>query len=95
MKKLSLKLEELAVESFETALQEQPRGTVPAHCGVVTDLGQETCQETCAESCNPCVETAGGSCEATWCSCLIDTCGEHGTCDGYTGEYQDTCNWYC
>lgn len=62
MKKLALKLEELAVESFETAPDAHSRGTVMAHvttgdqviCECSYDVGScdYTCADTCANSCN-------------------------------------------
>jgi hypothetical protein len=43
MKKLSLELAELAVESFETFVGERDRGTVRANCGCVTWSCGGTC----------------------------------------------------
>jgi hypothetical protein len=58
MSKLSLKIEELEVESFETSRDEPARGTVMAHetgtfpqiiCGCTYDVG--TCDYTCGAGC--------------------------------------------
>jgi hypothetical protein len=46
MRKLSLDLAELAVESFETFVDERDRGTVRANCGCVT----WSCAGTCGAS---------------------------------------------
>jgi hypothetical protein len=43
MKKLSLDLAELTVESFETFVAERDRGTVRANCGCVTWSCGGTC----------------------------------------------------
>jgi len=67
MSKLSLKIEDLAVASFETSEEQAARGTVRAHesesvqiaCGNTFDVG--TCDLTCAVSCQSCAETCGGT----------------------------------
>jgi hypothetical protein len=74
MKKLTLKLDQLAVESFATSLSAGPRGTVQAHA---TELG-DTCEAV--NSCGP--ETCGAL------YCIIETdnanlCGGSGAgCSG-------------
>ncbi|HEU0016399.1 MAG TPA: pinensin family lanthipeptide [Longimicrobium sp.] len=94
MKKLTLNLDDLQVESFETASAEAERGTVRAHdhcsCECQT-LPGETCpgRETCVYSCY------GSRC---WDTCHLDwTCGEtcwYQSCAGTCFEY--TCNeWTC
>jgi hypothetical protein len=84
MQKISLNLDTLLVESFETTTgMEQPRGTVrgaesaepteATHCG------------SCEASCGPtfCLFTCGQSCEVT----CGDSC--HGSCMG------ETCDFLC
>lgn len=74
MAKLSLKLEELTVESFETAEPLPVRGTVLGQetgsepqiiCQCSYDVG--TCDRTCGASCRSCVQT---------CGCTSDPTGE-------------------
>ncbi len=82
MRKLSLNLENLVVESFDTTAEEKPRGTVfgeqctcPTNC---TCPGHPTCDQTCWETCDDATCPYGPTCAA---SC-------NGTCDG-------TCNASC
>ena len=78
MKKLTLNVEDLAIESFETAEEKREQGTVQ---GYATNGNQNTCDPlvgtcfgyTCYESC----ETRCGSCDYT-CDPAV------GTCFGYT-----------
>ena len=73
MRKLTLKLEDLAVETFATDAAAGERGTVVGRETSVDECGSGT--ETCG-SCDPyasdCFETCGRSC---WGSCW--TCAEH------------------
>lgn len=63
MPKLKLELEELRVESFETAEGAVERGTVRGHYRL-TDLCSRADGFTCFESCGgTCVETCGASCD--------------------------------
>ena len=99
MNKLSLRLDDLQVESFEPLPPSTARGgTVLGHKGTQDDTCRScietceaTCRETCDESCRP---TCGESCRAT-ChgeSCE-DTCGQgHPTC---AESCQDTCARTC
>lgn len=65
MRKLGLKLDDLAVESFETAPETPQRGTVMANqttgnqviCECTYDVG--TCDYTCADTCG---NSCGGGC---------------------------------
>jgi hypothetical protein len=82
MKKLSLKLEELSVESFRTEQTEERRGTVPAHCGLATDMFMDTCDESCEGTCWSCKQTCG-----QW------TCNRE-VCDP-TGWGNETCPGWC
>jgi hypothetical protein len=79
MKKMSLKVEELAVESFETTRQNAQRGTVAAHD---SGTGHYWCTEwwSCITTCNSCNCTGGVSCNG---GCTEVDCG---TADG-------TCEW--
>jgi hypothetical protein len=71
MKKLALKLEDLAVESFETAPDSPSRGTVMAHgtsayqficeCSNAVGSCDYTCGDTCGNSC-------GGGCGTGFCT---------------------------
>jgi hypothetical protein len=68
MRKLTLKLDELAVETFETAAKLEDRGTVhgaestAAQVICTCTYGEETCAETCQNcgSAYPCGGTGGG-----------------------------------
>jgi hypothetical protein len=66
MKKLSLKLDELAVESFEPAAREDGRGTVHGHSGDISCPSCDTCNASMCESCyyKTCAWAGSG--------CLID-----------------------
>jgi hypothetical protein len=73
--KLKLKLDDLAVDSFDTIAAEKSRGTVfGEQCTCWTACGQNTCPgcPTCDASCNG---TCAASCDGT-CNCGTDnTCG--------------------
>lgn len=68
MKKLSLDLDDMALDSFETVTgDEKPRGTVRAHASDVTSCitwDYETCHWSCQQTC-------GDSCGGT---CVFETC---------------------
>lgn len=53
MKKLNLAVEELSVESFETAAAHRERGTVRGHWSFAGTCDVATCQDggTCAATC--------------------------------------------
>lgn len=83
MKKMKLILEQLAVDSFETAAAPEPRGTVfgeqnSGYFTICTCGGQPTCDGnatclgyTCAASCD--LWTCDGhTCDAS--ECWVDTC---------------------
>lgn len=78
MKKLELRLDELSVESFDTAAGSRNDGTVVAHDGDTegTCLGPGTCNVSCNVSCNPSCN-GGDTCN--------ETCGTIGTCNGSCG----------
>lgn len=84
-RKLTLKLEALAVESFDTAAPQKARGTVfgeQCTCQTVcTCPGCPTCDISCNGSCESCAASCGGSCEysCAW-TCAGDTC-DYYTCD--------------
>ena len=68
MKKLSLDLETLAVESFETEKHgRSARGTVPAHEHTWICTGQTVCESFCGASQYDCMPSAGASCDRTLC----------------------------
>jgi hypothetical protein len=82
MKKLKLQLDELQVESFQTARAEAPGGTVRGNAPTwfcteqidcTWDYGCETEAASCNGSCQSCADTCGvscyGSCNATCASC--------------------------
>ena len=83
-----LKLEDLAIESFDTTPAENDRsGTVfGEQCTCHTNCtcpGCPTCDPSyCDTGCDTCAGSCGGSC--------YNTCGD--TCD-YTCVYYDTCSW--
>lgn len=73
MRKLTLKMDDLRVDSFTTSTAPGPRGTVQAHA---TEAGP-SCEA--ANTCGP--ETCGNA------HCILDTqnmnlCGTAGTCPG-------------
>ncbi|HEX6371611.1 MAG TPA: hypothetical protein VF006_22010 [Longimicrobium sp.] len=84
--KLKLKLEDLAVDSFDTHAPLKPRGTVfGEQCTCYTQCtcpGCPTCANynTCDASCNGTCASCDASCNGT---CAGDTCGDscYGTCD--------------
>jgi hypothetical protein len=86
MKKLRLHVESLAVETFETVVQEDPRGTVAAHA----DTDPESCDYSChslwpSDCCTAdltCPASCGGSCYWT---CRA-TCDGHFTCGATCGH---------
>lgn len=101
MKKFSLTLENLEVESFETSGTAQMRGTVQAHHSVPSNCqsGFCTCDgypcntytcgctdpDTCAFSCGQSCPNTCDSCQATCVSCM-------NTCEGYAGcTYPNIC----
>lgn len=70
MRKLSLSLEELKVDSFDTAGEERRGGTVHGH-GLGTGGSQETIAGTGDMSCDTCQ-----TCDESMCdSCWFVTCG--------------------
>lgn len=79
MRKLSLKVEELTVESFEISAAEGRSGTVRAHYN--TD-DCNTPQYMCVSDGNTCDATCGGTCDAT-CDTCEDSCD--GTCEPTLG----------
>jgi hypothetical protein len=77
--KLTLNLEDLSVDSFDTTATEKARGTV---------FGEQcTCYTQCTcPGCPSCYASCNGSCDA---SCN-GTCGD--SCNGTCG---DSCNYTC
>jgi hypothetical protein len=72
--KLILRLEDLSVDSFDTAVAQKEKGTVfGEQC---TCPGAATCDASCDGSCDTCYESCSFSCDWT---CEGDTCGY--TCD--------------
>ncbi|HEX6370712.1 MAG TPA: hypothetical protein VF006_17450 [Longimicrobium sp.] len=84
MKKLRLNLDQLAVDSFDTAVPEEKKGTVfgeQCTCQTIcTCPGCPTCDNTCPNTCAYSCDdmSCGGSCWYT-------------ECPG-TGQYDHTCN---
>lgn len=90
MNKLSLKLDDLTVESFDTAGPITGRGTVQGHghpkSGFCSENGSPcdtyTCHctdfDTCEYSCGQSCPNTCDSCQATCISCM-------NTCEGYAG----------
>jgi len=70
MRKLKLELDELSVESFETAEQTEERGTVHGH--YITQFCSRADGYTCFESCGgTCVETCDASCDTCDSGCYM------------------------
>jgi hypothetical protein len=83
--KLSLKLEDLTVDSFHTVVTKKEKGTVfGEQCTCWTYCGQNTCP-----GCPTCGDTCVGSCYNT---CDDYSCAE--SCGGGCGAYSDMCNSY-
>lgn len=90
MRKLSLNLDEIQVESFATQSANAARGTVNAQQGretwTCTAAGQFTCDHTCDDatcdcpaptnyvSCVSCVQTCGATCFDPTCDTCMATC---------------------
>lgn len=88
MKKLSLELDDLQVETFDTTDDNGGRGTVQAHWTWETCPGRWTCD--------------GTTCGRQWTNeaTCDDTCGPPDTCGhNYCGTYPDqgcpNSYWYC
>lgn len=98
MKKLSLNLEQLTVDSFDTTLSAARKGTV---------VGQQecTCYTNCYTYCDTCPgcptcvdsDCQGASCGGTcYNENTCDTCVGQQTCGGYTCDYSITRGYpYC
>lgn len=76
MRKMKLKLDELAVESFSIVAEVQARGTVRGR-----DYTEDTCrgQETCGGGGDTCWDSCDGLCGSYFCatngaSCGAETC---------------------
>jgi hypothetical protein len=77
MKKLRLELDQLTVDSFDTAVPAAKRGTV---------MGEEQC--TCPSACNTnCTCPGCPTCDHTYCNQA--SC--NGTCDDSCASYCHTC----
>ncbi|WP_420128325.1 hypothetical protein [Longimicrobium sp.] len=93
MRKLSLKLEDLTVDSFDTTVTHKAKGTVfGEQCTCYTQCtcpGCPTCDHTCAYTCDdqtcPACPTCAASCNGT-CNCPTDN-----TC-GWTCDYSCACD---
>lgn len=96
MKKLKLELDDLQVESFQTARAEPRRGTVRGnipptwnctdYVDCTWDFGCETEVVSCNGSCNgSCADTCWGSCNGT--------CG--GSCGGTCEASCASCDYSC
>ena len=93
MSKLTLKLEDLTVDSFETTAAEKERGTVfGEQCTCYTNCtcpGCPSCGDTCPATCPMTCDdvSCGGTCQ----TCYGNTCD--GTCpiDGCGFSNYDTC----
>ena len=82
--KLTLNLEDLSVDSFDTTATQQAKGTVfGEQCTCYTQCTCPGCP-TCYESCNgTCVDTCANTCAYT---CDDASCA---------GSCQDTCGYSC
>ena len=79
MKKMSLNLDQLTVESFEIANARQMRGTVRGH-----DVCSDVCTFSCAGTCGILPPSAESACEAfprtQVCGDTNDVCGSMPCC---------------
>ncbi|HEX6369093.1 MAG TPA: hypothetical protein VF006_09170 [Longimicrobium sp.] len=98
--KLTLKLEDLSVDSFDTTTPQQAKGTVfGEQCTCQTVCTCPGCP-TCDASCNgTCFEAScGGSCEYSCAfTCEGDTC-DYATCDPdycWMSQKYTNCNHIC
>jgi hypothetical protein len=72
MKKLSLHLDDLLVESFTTTAAVRERGTVRGMDSVTVDQDTcATCPATCASCPATCNASCGGTCGATCATCPV------------------------
>lgn len=94
MKKMSLKVEDLAVESFDTSAGQPPRGTVVAHDSETDLLSCTSCGNTyCGQSCEWC---SGYNTCANWNTCAAGCtggggCGTWDTCEPTAPDPVGTC----
>ena len=78
MKKLSLELDQLAVESFAILSEDEVRGTV---AGQNEPEYTASCGGTCVDTCVSCVNTCQNTCaQSCWGTCVTcQTCEFHCT----------------
>lgn len=91
MKKLTLKLEDLAVESFDTARAGAKGGTVHGAGGVIPTQ-DATCPYTyCGET------NCGSACKSQdgWGSCEYESCSCPYTFDPSPIDTENSCVWAC
>jgi hypothetical protein len=88
--KLTLNLDDLSVDSFDTSTTRNAKGTVfGEQCTCPTACTCPGCP-TCYASCNgTCGDTCAGTCAYT---CDDYSCAE--SCGGGCGAYSDMCNSY-
>jgi len=91
MKTLKLHLDDLAVESFPTLPQDEPRGTVHAANAPTVYEWEYSCANSCPDSqCWPVApETAGWTCPESFADTCWNTCVTCGAC--YTNFTSYTC----
>ena len=93
MRKLSLNLDDLQVDTFDTSVRPKGKGTVfGEQCTCWTRCGQNTCPgcPTCDNTCNG-ANTCANSCAYT-CAYTCDDASCNGTCDCPSGN---TCDFSC
>lgn len=105
MQKLSLKLDELLIESFDTSPGSRARGTVRGQdytldCSVYT--GSICCSDSYCSGCGACTPAGtydGNTCLSTCHQIDCGCTGYNGTCDlscnGTCGGQGDTCAYPC
>jgi hypothetical protein len=90
-RKLTLDLEHLSVDSFDTTTPRKTRGTVfgeqctcytQCTCpGCPTCAGYQTCGDSCADTCaQTCVQTCDDATCAAWCTDTDYGCGPGDSC---------------
>jgi len=86
MRKLSLRLDELAVESFDTSPRGSERGTV------LGNSGYDGCSFYTGECCTPAGTYGGNTCETTCHQLACGCTNPGGTCNVSCGS-NDTCEF--
>lgn len=94
--KLTLNLDDLSVDSFDTTVTEKQKGTVfGEQCTCYTQCTCPGCP-TCDASCNgTCYASCNGTCDVSCNGTCAGTCGDtcYDTCGGYTCDGRRACGY--